>query len=199
MSNDFGTKVLKPGSDRTVQPGKPRTAHFCDSFSLKNCSMGKTQGLVWTMRTMNGSRGSFFFSKYQLKLKIWPACTLDFFQIWNQKIYERKKENKLRRRRWKVGVVRSWRSKLATQHRSPVMAFIFIFIFCFYFFFLLLFLLLLFLLSVSTIVVSVSHLLSICVCADSFVFFLCFQGPFTWLTLGKKKTFNFWIKDGKMF
>ena len=29
--------------------------------------------------------------------------------------------------------------------------------------------------------------------------FLCFQGSFTWLALGKKKPFNFWIKDGKMF
>ena len=72
----------------------------------------------------------------------------------------------------------------------------FIFIFCFYFFFLPLFLLFLFLLSVSTAVVFVSHLLFVCVCVDSFE---CFQGPFMWLTLGKKKTFNFWIKDGKMF
>ena len=29
--------------------------------------------------------------------------------------------------------------------------------------------------------------------------FLYFQGPSMWHTLGKKKTFNFWIKDGKMF
>ena len=41
-------KVLKPGLDRTVWPGKPRTAHFCGSFSLKNYSMGKKQGPVWT-------------------------------------------------------------------------------------------------------------------------------------------------------
>ena len=96
--------------------------------------------------------------------------------------------------------MRSWSCKLATQHKSPVTAFIFIFVsvFCFYSFFLLLFLLLLFLLFVSIAVVSVSRLLFVCV--DSFeFFFLCFQGPFTWLTLGKKKTFNFWIKDGKMF
>ena len=123
-----------------------------------------------------------------------------FSDLESKDLWEKKKTN------WeeeddKVGVVRSWSNKLATQRRSPVTAFIFIFVFvfCFYFFFLLLFLLLLFLLSISIIVVSVSHLLSICVCADSFVFFLCFQGPFTWLTLGKKKTFNFWIKDGKVF
>ena len=33
------------------------------------------------LKTVNSSHGSFFFSKYRLKLKIWPAC-------------------KLRRRRW---------------------------------------------------------------------------------------------------
>ena len=77
----------------------------------------------------------------------------------------------------KVGAVRSWSCKLATQHKSPVTAFIFIFIFvfvfgfCFYSFFLLLFLPLLFLFSVSTAVVSVSHLLFVSVCIDSFEFF----------------------------
>ena len=35
--------VLKPGPDRTVPPEKPRTAHFCGSFSLKNRSMGKNR------------------------------------------------------------------------------------------------------------------------------------------------------------
>ena len=146
---------------------------------------------IWEKKKTRANRGwtsrfswFLFFSKYWLKLKIWPACTLDFFQIWNQKIYERKKENKLRRRRWKVGVVRSWRSKLATQHRSPVTAFIFIFIFCFYFFFLLLFLLLLFLLSVSTAVVSISYLLSICVCVVSFEFFFMFPRPFHMTYIG---------------
>ena len=46
MFFDYKCKVLKPRSDRTVQPGKPRTAHFYGSFSLKNCSMGKKQGPV---------------------------------------------------------------------------------------------------------------------------------------------------------
>ena len=62
---------------------------------------------IWEKKDTRANRGwtsrflwFLFFSKYWLKLKIWPACTLDFFQIWNQKIYERKKENKLRRRRW---------------------------------------------------------------------------------------------------
>ena len=48
-------KVLKPGLDHTVWLGKPQTAHFCGSFSLKNSSMGKKQGLV---RTAVGPHGS---------------------------------------------------------------------------------------------------------------------------------------------
>ena len=40
--------VLKPRSNRTVQPKKPQTTHFCGSFSLKNRSMGKKQGPVQT-------------------------------------------------------------------------------------------------------------------------------------------------------
>ena len=47
--------VLKPRPDRTVRPGKPQTTHFCDSFSLKNRSMGKKQGPV---QTAIGSHGS---------------------------------------------------------------------------------------------------------------------------------------------
>ena len=41
-------KVLKLGSDRTFRLKKPRTVHFCSSFSLKNRSMGKKQGPVRT-------------------------------------------------------------------------------------------------------------------------------------------------------
>ena len=51
---DIVSKVLKPGSDRMVQPGKPRTAYFCGSFSLKNRFMGKKQG---PMRTTVGPHG----------------------------------------------------------------------------------------------------------------------------------------------
>ena len=39
------SKVLKPGPNRTVRSGKPRTAHLCGSFSFKNPSTGKKQGL----------------------------------------------------------------------------------------------------------------------------------------------------------
>ena len=93
-------KVLKPGPDCMVRLRKPRTAHFCGSFSLKNHSIGKKsrdpcelQLDLMVLRIVNGSCGSLFFSKYRLKLKIWPACNLDFFfQIWNQKIYERKRK-----------------------------------------------------------------------------------------------------------
>ena len=49
-------KVLKPGPDRIVRPGKPWTAHFCDSSSLKNRSMGKKQGPVWTAVGSHGLR-----------------------------------------------------------------------------------------------------------------------------------------------
>ena len=39
---------------------------------------------------------------------------------------------------------------------------------------------------------------SLCLCLFWILFFM-FPSPFTWLVLGKKKTFDFWIKDGKMF
>ena len=38
--------VMKPGPDRTIRPEKPRTAHFCGSFSIKNRSRGQKQGPV---------------------------------------------------------------------------------------------------------------------------------------------------------
>ena len=104
---------------------------------------------------------------------------------------------------WENRAVRSWSSKLATQHISAIMAFIFVF--CSYFFFFLLFLLLLFLLSVSTAVVSKFHLLYFCAerfsptISACFEFFFMVPKPFTWLALGKKETFDFWIKNGKMF
>ena len=47
--------VLKPGQESIVRLGKPRTAHFCDSFSLKNRSMGKKQEPV---RIVVGPHGS---------------------------------------------------------------------------------------------------------------------------------------------
>ena len=114
---------------------------------------------------------------------------LELEDLWGKKITNWEEEDD------KVGVVWSWSSKLATQHRSPVTTFIFVF--CSYFFFFLLFLLLLFLLSVSTAVVSEFLTFSLFVLILNS--FLYFQSPFTWLALGKKKTLNFWIKDGKMF
>ena len=106
----FIIKVLKPRPDHTVQLEKPRTAHFCGSFSLKNLSMGKKQGSVRITIGPHGSenhewfyrfsRFLFFFSKYRLKLKIWPACTLDSFSnlepkdLWQKKKKKRKKEKR---------------------------------------------------------------------------------------------------------
>ena len=39
-----------------VRPGKPQTAHFCGSFSLKNHFMGKKQGPVRTVVRPHGSQ-----------------------------------------------------------------------------------------------------------------------------------------------
>ena len=119
-----------------------------------------------------------------------------FFKFGTKRfVTEKKKKTNWEEEDDKVGAMRSWSSKLATQHRSPVTAFIFVF--CSYFFFFLPFLLLLFLLSVSTAVVSEFLTFSLFVLVLNS--FLCFQSPFMWLALGKKKTFDFWIKDGKMF
>ena len=46
---------MKPGPDHAIQVEKPQIVHFCDSFSLKNRSMGKKQGLV---QIAIGSHGS---------------------------------------------------------------------------------------------------------------------------------------------
>ena len=70
-------------------------------YGKKSRDLCELRSDLMVLRIVNGFSGSydsFFFSKYRLKLKIWHVCTLDFFQIWNQKICEGKK-NKLRRRK----------------------------------------------------------------------------------------------------
>ena len=63
-------KVLKPGPDCMVQPEKPRTTHFCSSFSLKNRSMGKKQGSVRTTVRPHGFKNHEWFSQFsQVPLK----------------------------------------------------------------------------------------------------------------------------------
>ena len=57
------TKVLKLGPDRMVRLGKPRTAHFCGSFSLKNCSMGKKQGPIQIVVEPHSSKNCEQFSR----------------------------------------------------------------------------------------------------------------------------------------
>ena len=74
--------VLKPGSDRTVQPEKPRTAHFFDSFSLKNHSMGKKQG---PMQTAIGPQ--------VLRSMIRPLLTIPYFPL-NLSLKQKKKQKK---------------------------------------------------------------------------------------------------------
>ena len=56
--------VLKPGLDRTVRLGKPRTAHFCDSFSLKNRSTEKKQGLMQIAVEPHGFKNRERFSRF---------------------------------------------------------------------------------------------------------------------------------------
>ena len=71
------TKVFKPGPDRTVRPEKPRTVHFCGSFSIKNRSMSKKQGPVLTAvgphgsenRDQTGSHGSLLPIEFEPKKK----------------------------------------------------------------------------------------------------------------------------------
>ena len=60
-----------------------------------------------------------------------------FFRSGTKRFVGEKKKNK--QTNWeeeddKVGAMRSWNSKLATQHRSPITAFIFVFYFYFFFF-----------------------------------------------------------------
>ena len=49
------SNVLKPGPDRTVRAKKPWTSHHHGSFMLKNRSMPKMQGTVWTAAQPHGS------------------------------------------------------------------------------------------------------------------------------------------------
>ena len=181
-------------SDRIVQSNSVNCEPFFfavllalrTSLCKKNIDPCEPRLNRMVLKTVNSSHGSFLFSKYRLKLKIWPACTLDFFQIWNQR-FMREQKNKLGRRRWQNGGC----AKLKQQASNPTQIAshkltAFIFIFYFYLFFFLLFLLLLFLLSVSTIVVS--HLLSVWVC---FEFFFMFAKPIHVTCIGKEE--DFWL------
>ena len=49
FSHSQNCKVLNPGPDHTVRLEKPRIAHLCGSFGLKNPFMGKKQGPVRTV------------------------------------------------------------------------------------------------------------------------------------------------------
>ena len=72
--------VLKPGPDRTIWSEKPRTAHFCGSFSLKNWSMEKKGTRA------NHGRTSRFWEPWSNRFSRFPAS----FWIWTLK----KKKNK---------------------------------------------------------------------------------------------------------
>ena len=88
-------------SDRTIQSDRENLELLIFAVLLisrtalweKRRDPCKPRSNFMVLKTMNGSHGSFiFFSKYRLKLKIWLACTLDFFQIWDQKICVRKRK-----------------------------------------------------------------------------------------------------------
>ena len=187
------------GDNRNIRSGKPRTTHFCGFFSLKNRSMGKKQGPMRTAVEPHSSKNRerfswfLFFSKYWLKLKIWPACTLDFFQVWNQKICERKRKQTKKKKMTKQGLceVKAASQQASTDRQSrpsssssssssaSISSSYFFFSF-FSFFFpspLLWFPFLTFSLFVLVLILLNS--------------FLCFQGSYMLLALGKKKTFNF--------
>ena len=62
-------KVLKPRSDRMVRPKKPRTIHFCDSFSLKNRFTGKPWLDLTVLRTVTKPLLIVLYFPLNLKLK----------------------------------------------------------------------------------------------------------------------------------
>ena len=87
----FHAMVLKPGPDRTVQPEKPRTVHFCDSFSLKNRSMGKNRDPCkpWSDLTV-------------LRTVIRPLLTILYFPLnLNKQTNKQKKKGKRKKTRTK--------------------------------------------------------------------------------------------------
>ena len=91
-----GSKVLKPGPDRMVRPGKPRTVHFCSSFSLKNRSMRKKQGSI---RTAVGPHGSKNHDQTGSHGSLLP---IEFEP-------KKKKKNKEKEKRKKTTTKKGWR------------------------------------------------------------------------------------------
>ena len=97
-------KVLKPGPNRTVRPGKPWTGHFYGLLNMKNRSMSKNSELyrprsnrpvLWTMSSSGGSHGSFVsglkrhrFGLSSLFFFPLPRC---YFGLWNWIILSNKK------------------------------------------------------------------------------------------------------------
>ena len=57
-------KALKPELDRTIRSKKHRIVHFCESFSLKNRSVGKKQGRVQTAVRPYGFENCKRFSQF---------------------------------------------------------------------------------------------------------------------------------------
>ena len=58
-------KVVKPRPDRTVWPGHPWTVHFHSPFKVKNRSMWKKHGPVWTAVRPSGSMNRDRFTRFK--------------------------------------------------------------------------------------------------------------------------------------
>ena len=76
-------KVLKPGPDSMVRPGKPRTAHFCGSLSHKNPFMAKKIGT-----RENRGQTSRFWESWSDRF----SGSLLHFWIWTLKKKKKKKK-----------------------------------------------------------------------------------------------------------
>ena len=81
--------VLKPRPDRTVPPEKPRTAHFCSSFRLKNHSMEKNRDPCKPRSDLT-----------VLRTVIKPLFTVPCFLL-NLNLKKKKKQNKKKKKKKK--------------------------------------------------------------------------------------------------
>ena len=79
-------KVLKPGTDRTVRPEKPRTVQFYGLFRVKNRFMPKKQGPARTMVRPSGFVNHDRFLRFERFLFI-LAFPVNFGQYTGMKLW----------------------------------------------------------------------------------------------------------------
>ena len=68
FSHSQNYKVLKPRPNHTVRLEKPRTAHLCSSFSLKNPSMEKSRDPCEPLSNLKILRTMISFSQFLTSL-----------------------------------------------------------------------------------------------------------------------------------